>query len=150
MEGTNVALCVRMLGPLTVIRDRVPVELPASRKARAVFAYLALAPGAVGRSRLCDLLWDAPNDPRGELRWCLSKLRNILGEPSRIRASDDRVALDLRGCLVDAVEVASAVQKGLETLDLDRLRFLSSLFVSGFLEGLDIDRSPDFTAWLAA
>jgi TolB-like protein len=51
---------------------------------------------------------------------------------------------------VDAVEVASAVQKGLETLDLDRLRFLSSLFVSGFLEGLDIDRSPDFTAWLAA
>ena len=106
MEGTNVALCVRMLGPLTVIRDRVPVELPASRKARAVFAYLALSPGAVGRSRLCDLLWDTPNDPRGELRWCLSKLRDILDEPHhpRVRTSDDRVALDLNGCLVDAIE----------------------------------------------
>src|SRR5215469_5750222 len=110
MEGTNVALCVRMLGPLTVIRDRVPVELPASRKARAVFAYLALSPGAVGRSRLCDLLWDTPNDPRGELRWCLSKLRDILDEPHhpRVRTSDDRVALDLNGCPVDAIEVSKA------------------------------------------
>jgi DNA-binding SARP family transcriptional activator/tetratricopeptide (TPR) repeat protein len=152
MEGTNVGLCVRMLGPLTVIRDRVPVELPASRKARAVFAYLALSPGAVGRSRLCDLLWDTPNDPRGELRWCLSKLRDILDEPHhpRVRTSDDRVALDLNGCLVDAIEVASAAETGLEAIDLDRLRSLSRLFIGDFLEGTDIDRSPNFSVWLTA
>jgi len=152
MEGTNVGLSVRMLGPLTIIRDQVPVELPASRKARALFAYLSLSPGAVGRSRLCDLLWDAPNDPRGELRWCLSKLRDILDEPHRprVRTLDDRVALDLNGCHVDAIEVASAAETGFKAIDLDRLRSLSRLFIGDFLEGLDIDRSPNFGAWLTA
>jgi DNA-binding SARP family transcriptional activator/TolB-like protein/Flp pilus assembly protein TadD len=152
LDAANLGLSVRMLGPLTIIQGGVPIELPASRKARALFAYLALSPGAVGRSRLCDLLWDAPNDPRGELRWCLSKLRNILDEPhrSRVRTSDDRVALDLSGCPVDAIEVASATETGLKSIDLGRLRSLSGLFISDFLEGLDIDRSPNFSTWLMA
>ena len=151
-DGRKLGFSVRLLGPLTIIRGQVPVELPASRKARALFAYLALSPSAVGRSRLCDLLWDVPNDPRGELRWCLSKLRHILDEPQRprVQASDDRVALDLSGCLVDALEVASAAGTGFETIDPDRLRALSSLFVGEFLEGLAIDRSPNFNAWLTA
>ncbi len=74
---------VRMLGPLTICRDGQPLALPASRKVRALFAYLALAPHAVARSRLCELLWDVPNDPRGELRWCLSKIRVLVDEPGR-------------------------------------------------------------------
>ena len=57
-------LHVQMLGPLTVSRDGVVQALPASRKVRALLAYLALAPRAVGRSHLCELLWDVPNDPR--------------------------------------------------------------------------------------
>ncbi|HXZ16178.1 MAG TPA: transcriptional regulator, partial [Roseiarcus sp.] len=150
--GKNPGFFVRMLGPLTIIRGQIPIELPASRKARALLAYLALSPGAVGRGRLCDLLWDVPNDPRGELRWCLSKLRNILDEPQRprVQASDDRVTLDLSGCLVDAFEVASAAATGFATIDLDRLGALSRLFVGEFLEGLNIDRSPNFSAWLTA
>jgi DNA-binding SARP family transcriptional activator/TolB-like protein len=152
LDAANLGLSVRMLGPLAISRGGVPIELPASRKARALFAYLALSPGAVGRSRLCDLLWDAPNDPRGELRWCLSKLRNILDEPhrSRVRTSDDRVVLDLNGCPVDAIEVATAAETGFTAIDLDRLRSLSRLFISDFLEGLDIDRSPNFSTWLTA
>jgi DNA-binding SARP family transcriptional activator len=151
-DGVSRGLSLRMLGSLTLIRDRVPVELPASRKVRALLAYLALSPGGVARSRLCDLLWDAPNDPRGELRWCLSKLRSILDEPDRPRvlASDDRVALDLRGCAVDAIAVASAAEAGLHTIDVDRLRPLVALFAGDFLEGLEIDRSPNFTTWLMA
>ena len=151
-DGTRRGLSVRLLGPLTIIRDGVAVELPASRKARALLAYLSLSPGAVARGRLCDLLWDAPNDPRGELRWCLSKLRNILDEPHRprVRASDDRVALDLSGCPVDAVAVATAAETGFCAIDLDRLRSLSGMFAGDFLEGLDIDRSPNFSTWLTA
>ena len=78
---------VRMLGPLTISRDGIALQLPASRKVRALFAYLAMAPHPVGRSRLCELLWDVPNDPRGELRWCLSKLR---GHPRRTRSPEGR------------------------------------------------------------
>src|SRR6202035_2067585 len=79
------AICIRMLGPLTIVRDGATLQLPASRKARALLAYLAVAPNLVGRSALCELLWDGPNDPRGELRWCLSKIRKILDRPDRAR-----------------------------------------------------------------
>ena len=67
-----------MLGPLTICRHGVPMALPASRKVRGLLAYLALAPHAVARSQLCELLWDVPNDPRGEFRWCLSKIRGLV------------------------------------------------------------------------
>src|SRR5690606_30535433 len=50
---------VRLLGRLAVERNGAAVTLPASRKARTLLAWLALAPRAVGRETLCDLLWDA-------------------------------------------------------------------------------------------
>src|SRR5918996_4301255 len=103
---------VRMLGPLTICRHDVTVALPASRKVRALFAYLALAPHAVPRSQLCELLWDVPNDPRGELRWCLSKIRSLVDEPGRRRVETpaDTVRLDLADCFVDAAEIARAAE----------------------------------------
>ena len=61
-DGCKAGLAVRLFGPLAVVRDGATVELPQSRKLRALLAYLALAPHPVGRSRLCELLWDVPND----------------------------------------------------------------------------------------
>ena len=145
-------LSVRLLGPLTIARDGVPVVLPASRKLRALFAYLALAPHPVGRSRLCELLWDVPNDPRGELRWCLSKLRGFLDEPDRrrVETQGDTVSLDLDGCLVDALEVTDATEQGIGTLDVEQLRGLAGLFAGDFLDGLELERDPHFNSWLIA
>ena len=101
-----------MLGPLTIRRHGVPLALPASRKVRGLLAYLALAAHAVQRSQLCELLWDVPNDPRGELRWCLSKIRGLVDEPDRRRIDTqaDTVRLDLADCFVDAIEIARAVR----------------------------------------
>ncbi|TPM15123.1 transcriptional regulator [Mesorhizobium sp. B2-3-6] len=146
------ALAVRLLGPFAVVRDGVRAELPASRKLRALLAYLALAPHPVGRARLCELLWDVPNDPRGELRWCLSKLRAVLDEPGhrRVETQDDTVALRLDGCFVDALEVSAAAAQGIASLDAERLRSLSELFAGDFLDGLELDRSPFFESWLIA
>src|SRR5690348_11305874 len=141
---------VRMLGPLTIRRDGVALALPASRKVRALFAYLALAPHAVSRSHLCELFWDVPNDPRGELRWCLSKIRGIVDEPGRRRvdATSDSARLDLSDCFVDATEVLRATRGGVATLELTKLRELMALFSGEFLEGLEIDRNPQFNTWL--
>jgi DNA-binding SARP family transcriptional activator len=146
------SLHVRLLGPLTISRDGIPAALPASRKARALFAYLSLAPHAVARSQLCELLWDVPNDPRGELRWCLSKLRAIVDAPGRrrVEAPGDTIRLELADCFVDAIEVARAAQEGIATLAPERLRALAGLFAGDFLEGLEIDRSPAFNSWLVA
>ena len=97
--AARTGLSIRMFGQLTVWRDGVEQALPASRKVRALLAYLALAPADVGRSELCDLLWDVPNDPRGELRWCLSKIRTLVDEPTRkrVRGQRNMVGLDLYG-----------------------------------------------------
>ena len=143
---------VQMLGRLTIRRDGITLALPASRKVRALFAYLALAPLAVSRSQLCELLWDVPNDPRGELRWCLSKIRSIVDEPSRrrVHTREDTIRLDLADCFVDAIEISHAIEEGIETLAPERQRTLSMLFNGDFLEGLEIDRSPVFNGWLTA
>lgn len=141
------ALEVRLLGPMTVSRGGAAVALPASRKVRALLAYLALAPHPVTRSRLCELLWDVPQDPRGELRWCLSKIRGVLS--GRVEAQAGTIRLDVSGCRVDAAEVSRAVAQGVEGLPAERLRALGAMCAGEFLEGLDMDRSPAET-WLAA
>ena len=56
--------------------------------------------------------------PGGELRWCLSKLRGLLGEAGGnvIVTSGDTIALRLDGWFVDAAEVASAMDGAIEAL----------------------------------
>src|SRR5690606_30505198 len=138
------ALTVRMLGQLSVARRNRQVDLPPSRKVRALLGYLALAPHPVGRSRLCELLGDVPNDPRGELRWCLSKLRAVLDELDRARVSarGEMISLDLEDCFVDVLQIEATIRAGVGTLDLNGLRELCRLFAGDFLEGLHLNRSP--------
>ncbi|HET6607892.1 MAG TPA: BTAD domain-containing putative transcriptional regulator [Rhodopila sp.] len=146
------ALEVRLLGAMTVSRGGVALTLPASRKARGLFGYLALTPHSVSRSQLCDLLWDVPDDPRAELRWCLSKIRGLVDRDghSRIETQGDTVRLDLSDCRVDAIEIVEAATVGFETLSEARLRALSAMFAGELLDGLDINRTPGFDTWLAA
>ncbi|MBE7369590.1 transcriptional regulator [Ramlibacter sp. HM2] len=146
-------LAVRLFGPPELRRDGVPVALPPSRKARALLAYLALSSRPASRSHLCELLWDLPSDPRGELRWCLSKLRTVLDDDGRGRVVTDGegVAVDLRDGTIDAVQVQDALRAGLATLPAERLQALAELLARGeLLEGLDLPRSPAFTGWLVA
>jgi DNA-binding SARP family transcriptional activator/TolB-like protein len=137
---------------MSVLRAGREVALPASRKARALLAYLALAARPVARSQLCELLWDVPNDPRGELRWCLSKIRGIVDDAGcrRVTTRDDLVRLELGDCAVDALAILRATDAGLAQLEPARQRELAALFTGDFLEGLEIDRNPVFNGWLAA
>lgn len=146
------ALRLQLLGPLAVDRDGLAVVLPASRKVRALLAYLALSPHAVTRSQLCEMLWEIPDDPRAELRWCLSKIRRIVDEPARrrVQTRDDAIRLDLSDCMVDAMEIAHAIEQGVESIAADRQRALCAMINGEFLDGLAIDRSPAFDGWLAA
>lgn len=143
---------LRLIGGFIVRRNGVDVALPASRKVRGLLAYLAMARAPVGRSELCELLWDVPNDPRGELRWCLSKIRGLVDDPARPRlmARRDAAGLELSDCFVDAHAVLQATERTVGTLTADQLREVSSLVTGQFLEGLEIDRCPAFQAWLLA
>ena len=151
--GGAPSLHVRLLGPLTISREGVALALPASRKVRALIAYLSLAPHAVTRSQLCELLWDVPNDPRGELRWCLSKVRSIVDEPGRRRvdARGDTIRLDLSGLLRRCDRDRPGDPGGHRDAALrSGCATLSALFAGDFLDGLEIDRSPVFNGWLTA
>ncbi len=145
-------LCVRLLGPLEIRRAGAALALPASRKVRALLARLALASRPLTREMLCDLLWDTPNDPRGELRWCLSKIRALVDDAShrRLRAEGDAVRLDLSDAFVDALEIERALCGDLAALGLAQLRSLAALYEGDFLQGLALARTPAFDAWLAA
>src|SRR5688500_13651288 len=84
---------LRLLGPMAVVADGKVLPLPASRKTRALLGYLAAEARPVRRDRLCHLFWEVPDDPKGALRWSLSKLRGVLGEA--IVADRETAALNL-------------------------------------------------------
>jgi DNA-binding SARP family transcriptional activator/TolB-like protein len=149
-SGPSARLQIRVLGPIGVVRDGVPVALPRSRKVRALLAFLALEQRPSSRSRLCDLLWDVPNDPRGELRWSLSKLRGVLDDATRTRVvttGQALIALDLRDDFVDVRELDQLVAGGVGAAASERLAEAADLFAGDLLEGMQID-GPEFAGWL--
>lgn len=152
--GVTAEVAIRLLGPLAVLRAGAPIALPASRKLRALLAYLALAPQPVGRSELCALLWDGPDDPRAELRWCLTRLRAALDDGTRRRVitREDTVALALEDVDVDARDVAAALRApgGLAALDPSARRALLARCGGVFVDGLELEGCPAFDAWVGA
>jgi DNA-binding SARP family transcriptional activator/TolB-like protein len=146
------ALSIQLLGPISVLQHKTPVPLPASRKVRALLAYLACAERPVSRTHLCELLWDVPNDPRGELRWSLSRLRSVVNNEGQERISSvgDAIALDLSGCELDVAPVMQAIHGNLLDLSVEELQRLHKRFRGEFAEGLEIDRNPEFAVWLGA
>src|SRR6186713_3127506 len=138
------SLAVRLLGPLQLSRGSDALALPSSRKVRALLGYLVLASRPVARTQVCELLWDIPNDPRGELRWCLSKIRGLLDQDGRKRVIADgtSIRLDLTDCVVDTLEVTRAPEHGIQKLGVERQRELAKQFGGELLEGLEIARSP--------
>jgi TolB-like protein len=145
------SVSVRLLGPFGVARSGV-TQAPPSRKVRALLAYLVMAPRPVPRSALCELLWDVPDDPRGELRWSLSKIRKLIDEPgfARVRTDKEFVSIDRARISVDACEVAHTFEAGLAQPSPDVLQRLADRFAGDFLEGLTLDRSPVFETWLVS
>jgi len=142
----------RLLGPFQLSRGGDILKLPSSRKVRALLGYLVLASRPVTRSQICELLWDVPNDPRGELRWCLSKIRGLIDEKGRKRviADGSTIRVDLSDCIVDTLEVTRAPEHGIQKLGVDRQQALAAHFAGELLEGLEISRSPLFDAWITA
>ncbi|MGB3627023.1 MAG: hypothetical protein WA989_14425, partial [Henriciella sp.] len=100
-------LAIHAFGPLRVTLDGKQLPLPASKKTRALLGFLALTHNLQRRERLCELFWEIPDDPRGALRWSLSKLRPVVNsdETTRLFADRERVQLHLDDLTVDFLDV---------------------------------------------
>ena len=133
------ATTVQLLGPPVLIRDGVVYAAPRGRKVWAVLAYLALSQGQPSRQQLVDLLFSEAEDPAATLRWNLSELRRLLGGPDTV-GSGHVVQLRLPAGSVIDVHVLMGGTSG-EAVELPGLG-------RELLEGMDIDASPGFAAWL--
>ncbi|MAY87626.1 MAG: alpha/beta hydrolase [Pseudooceanicola sp.] len=143
---------VFLLGDLRVVSSGNDVVLPASRKARALLAFLVATGRPHRRERLCDLLWDLPNDPRAALRWALTKLRNVVDTPgrSRIAADRERVAF-VKDCVrVDTHQIYARLAEAGAGVPFADLEVMAGQLEGVFLDGLDNAGDDDFAAWLMA
>jgi DNA-binding SARP family transcriptional activator len=139
-------LRIAVLGKLQVLRDGRPLALPPSRKTRALLGFLALAPRAQPREKLCDLLWEGPGDPRAALRWSLAKLRPLVDDAGRARvvADGDGAALALAPGELDLAEVRALAGASPAAAAPEALRRAAALFRGELLEGLEL---PDCFRW---
>jgi DNA-binding SARP family transcriptional activator/tetratricopeptide (TPR) repeat protein len=122
-------LRVRLLGELQAEVDGTAVSMPASRRAWALLAWLALHPGEHGRGAVAARFWPDVLDSsaRASLRSALWELRRALGDEDALVAGRDRIALRCETDLAafDAhvaagqLEAAVALHRGPLLADLD-------------------------------
>mgnify|MGYP001245861563 CR=1 FL=1 len=146
----NPTLAIRVLGDFQVLKGNTPLDFPQSRKTRALLAYLVLTGRRHRRERLCDLLWDLPDDPRASLRWSLSRLRSLVDEPGRERIIADRdyVSFDPREALVDLFDIRRELAGGAASLSTERLLDLAGQFRGELLEDLAVTDHREFEDWI--
>ncbi len=141
---------IQTLGELAVLRDGEPVKLPASKRTRALLGYLALTSRPHRRERLCELFWEIPDDPRGALRWSLSKIRPLVNDTTvkRLEADRERAALKGPDLVVDLHEIATELD--VVSTPVERLEALAARLADPVLDGCDLHDQPLFQDWLTA
>jgi len=143
---------LRFLGDFEVRRNGRALPLPPSKKTRALLAYLCLQSRRFRREHLCDLLWEIPDDPRGSLRWSLSKLRRLVedGKHSPIVADRMSVGFDSVGVSIDVRELHELVASDLKKVPSQDLEAAAERYRGNFLEGLEFSNFHEFHTWCLA
>lgn len=154
MTGMHAPACpplsIGLFGPVVVEHSGAGIAVPPSRKARAILGYLLLAPAPVSRMRLCDLMFDEPDDPRAALRWCLSKLRPLVDAAQRQRLLSDHglLRIDVTGIAVDALSLRHIAGNMRET-STSGIEHVLARMEEPLLADADLPDRPEFSAWLA-
>ena len=151
-KPNSTTLALRFLGEFQVARAGQVQSFPPSKKTRALLAYLALNSKAFRRDTLCELLWEVPDDPKGSLRWSLSKLRRLVDDESQARIIADRiqVSLDTGDVFVDVLALEQLCQQDLTCIDIDQLERACDELSGKFLDGLELPNFPEFYLWCIA
>jgi DNA-binding SARP family transcriptional activator/tetratricopeptide (TPR) repeat protein len=145
-------LSVRLLGEVGLERGGAPVALPASKKTRALLGYLVATATPQPRQRLCDLLWDGPDDPRAALRWSLTKLRPLVDDDGAVRlvADRERVGFEAAGATVDLREASEHLGRDVASAGTEALASAAAALRGDFLEGLEMPDCYRFHEWCTA
>ncbi len=143
-------LSLKTIGEFSVFLHDQELSLPKSKRTRALLAYLAITNRPHRRDRLCELLWSIPDDPRGALRWSLSKIRSLVNETTiqRLIADRERVSLTGEDIETDLTQIQAQVSD--ENLSVEQLETLLQHLESPFLEGMELNDQSSFQQWLTS
>jgi predicted ATPase/DNA-binding SARP family transcriptional activator len=158
-------LSVQLLGPFQVTCEGKPVTEFRSDRARALLAYLALAPAQPHRREaLAGLLWPEQPDQtaRNNLRLALHRLRLAIGEeglePPNLTLTTETVQFEPRSDtwvdsaaftrLLDEIEQHDHRRLAVCPACVARLGAASELYRGDLLQGFFLDDSVAFAEWL--
>lgn len=147
MEYSSEKISINLLGGLSLEINSKPISLPKSRKARALLAYAAATPQPVRKQALCNFLFVNTSNPKANLRWCLSRLKQALPEKNRSLIQSDQNSIWL-SCEDDDIDV-----RYLQTLrgnigyGLPELKYLSNVGHLQFLPEIVVSSSAEFETW---
>ena|GEM_PF-6984700 len=141
------ALHIEVLGGFNVQSESGgPINF-ATRKARALFAYLACEPGrSHSRTQLYGLLWGEceEHQARGSLRYALTDIRKGLGEyRTALSTERDWVCVKPDHVAVDALEFERLARSHVPS----ELRRAAALYRGDLLADVEV-RAPPFNEWL--
>ena len=144
------AVAITMLGELELRRNGAVIPMPASKRSRALLAYLAFTARPHRRDRLCEVFWEIPDDPKGALRWSLSKIRPLVNDSGteRLQADRERVSLVSSDISIDLHQLTAKSQQS--DLSIAELKELLQQSQQPFLQGLDLPGQSLFQDWLTA
>jgi pimeloyl-ACP methyl ester carboxylesterase len=102
------------------------------------------------RDSLCELFWDETSDPKGALRWSLSKIRKFVNERNNERLITDRqrIMLLTNDVSVDVHHIKNRISS--DIISAEELQKYLSKLESTFLEGLDLEALTSFQRWLVS
>ncbi|BFM13248.1 hypothetical protein R50072_34010 [Simiduia litorea] len=141
-------ITIKTLGEFRLFKNNEEISLPKSKRSRALLAFLAMTARPHRRDRLCEIFWEIPNDPRGALRWSLSKIRPLINDTTteRLIADRERVALLTPDIELDIHVMDKKISE--HTLSIDEIKTLLKQLEEPFLMGIDLPSQSLFQRWL--
>lgn len=140
---------LQLLGPFAVQPAANGGEAASlNRKTRAILAYLATTGRRHSRRALWALFCQTTNDPAGNLRWHLSRIRRQL-DPEILDVTADDVACNTAVVRTDLATFQKTLSNptGQTT---EALAEAVDLYRGPFLNDLDLRQAPEFDLWLLA
>jgi DNA-binding SARP family transcriptional activator len=155
MVCTTMDIFTRLTAPITLsllgsfeLRVGAQGAQPAlDRKTRAILAYLAATCRPHSRQSLLRLFCQEADDPAGNLRWHLSRIRRQL-DPQVLLGDRAVVQLNRQAVWVDCDAFQQALEAPSGSTDPDMLAGSVDLYRGEFLEGMALAHAPEFELWL--
>lgn len=143
-------LSLRLFGTIEVFRDGKPVDDFVTRKAQALFIYLAATRKKHTRAQLATLFWPdlSEQSAKNNLRRVLPSLRKRFAE--HLTITNHTIAFARNAPYELDIErfVDADTSDGVASMPVAQLRIKADLYRGEFLQGFHLPDTPEFDQWV--